>query len=230
VTVSTVPTDLLDGLDEAQRRAVEAPDGPLLIFAGAAVGRPGCSPAASPTLVATGRARPSEILAVTFTNKAVREMRTRVEELVGESASGMWLGTFHSLGAGLLRRDGESSGQGDRAARQPGLGARTLQYGDLVERGIVDPTKVVRSCLVNAASTAIIVLTTEVLIADAPIPEPSLEMPGGGEGHSPSPVEDYGMGGMEDYGLLAGPGAAVRPPRPAGGGVLTAPRAPHGSS
>jgi chaperonin GroEL len=81
-----------------------------------------------------------------------------------------------------------------------GFDARALQYGDLVERGIVDPTKVVRSCLVNAASIAIMVLTTEVLIADAPIPQPSLEMPGGGEGHSPSPVEDYGMGGMGGMG------------------------------
>ncbi len=77
-----------------------------------------------------------------------------------------------------------------------GFDARALTYGDLVERGVVDPTKVVRSCLVNAASIAIMVLTTEVLIADAPIPEASLELPGGGEGHSPSPVEDYGMGGM----------------------------------
>ncbi|HEY2705294.1 MAG TPA: UvrD-helicase domain-containing protein [Candidatus Dormibacteraeota bacterium] len=110
MTVSTVPSDLLDGLNEAQRRAVEAPDGPLLIFAGAGSGKTRVLTCRIAHLVATGRARPSEILAVTFTNKAAREMRTRIEELVGESASGMWLGTFHALGARLLRRDGESIG------------------------------------------------------------------------------------------------------------------------
>jgi DNA helicase-2/ATP-dependent DNA helicase PcrA len=110
VTASTVPSDLLDGLNEAQRRAVEAPDGPLLIFAGAGSGKTRVLTCRIAHLVATGRARPSEILAVTFTNKAAREMRTRIEELVGESASGMWLGTFHALGARLLRRDGESIG------------------------------------------------------------------------------------------------------------------------
>jgi superfamily I DNA/RNA helicase len=110
VTASTVPSDLLDGLNEAQRRAVEAPDGPLLIFAGAGSGKTRVLTCRIAHLVAAGRARPSEILAVTFTNKAAREMRTRIEELVGESASGMWLGTFHALGARLLRRDGESIG------------------------------------------------------------------------------------------------------------------------
>jgi chaperonin GroEL len=97
----------------------------------------------------------------------------------------------------------------NRVAELPGnegFDAKTLEYGDLVARGIVDPTKVVRSALVNAASIATMVLTTEVLIADAPIPEPSLEMPGGGHGHGGSPVEDYGMGGMGGMGGLGGMG------------------------
>ena len=83
-----------------------------------------------------------------------------------------------------------------------GFDAATLEYGDLVERGIVDPTKVVRSALVNAASISIMVLTTEVLIADAPTPEPSLEMPGGGHGHGGDPMG--GMGGMG--GMMGGMG------------------------
>ena len=105
-----MPTDLLQGLNEPQRRAVEAPDGPLLIFAGAGSGKTRVLTHRIAHLIATGRAAPSEILAVTFTNKAAREMRTRVEQLVGEGISGMWLGTFHAIGARLLRRDGECIG------------------------------------------------------------------------------------------------------------------------
>ena len=85
-----------------------------------------------------------------------------------------------------------------------GFNARTLEYGDLVAGGVVDPTKVVRSALINAASIAVMVLTTEVLIADAPMPEPSLELPGGGHGAGGSPMEDYGMGGMG--GMMGGMG------------------------
>ncbi len=61
-------------------------------------------------VIATRRVRPDEICAVTFTNKAAREMRARVEQLIGDSIRGMWLGTFHSLGARLLRREGEAIG------------------------------------------------------------------------------------------------------------------------
>ena len=87
---------------------MEAPDGPLLIFAGAGSGKTRVLTHRIAYLIATGRARPSEILAVTFTNKAAREMRSRVEALLGGDIAGMWMGTFHSIGVRMLRRDGEA--------------------------------------------------------------------------------------------------------------------------
>jgi DNA helicase II / ATP-dependent DNA helicase PcrA len=89
---------------------VTAPDGPLLIFAGAGSGKTRVLTHRIAYVIATRRVRPDEICAVTFTNKAAREMRARVEQLIGDSIKGMWLGTFHSLGARLLRREGESIG------------------------------------------------------------------------------------------------------------------------
>jgi DNA helicase-2/ATP-dependent DNA helicase PcrA len=89
---------------------VTAPDGPLLIFAGAGSGKTRVLTQRIAYVIATRRVRPDEICAVTFTNKAAREMRARVEQLIGDSIKGMWLGTFHSLGARLLRREGESIG------------------------------------------------------------------------------------------------------------------------
>jgi DNA helicase-2/ATP-dependent DNA helicase PcrA len=102
--------DLLEGLNPAQRQAVEAPDGPLLIFAGAGSGKTRVLTHRIAHVIATRKVRPGEILAVTFTNKAAREMRARVEALIGESITGMWLGTFHAIGVRLLRRDGEVVG------------------------------------------------------------------------------------------------------------------------
>jgi DNA helicase-2/ATP-dependent DNA helicase PcrA len=89
---------------------VEAPDGPLLIFAGAGSGKTRVLTHRIAYVIATRRVRPDEICAVTFTNKAAREMRSRVEQLIGDSIKGMWLGTFHSLGARLLRREGDAIG------------------------------------------------------------------------------------------------------------------------
>ncbi len=89
---------------------MEAPDGPLLIFAGAGSGKTRVLTQRIAYVIATRRVRPDEICAVTFTNKAAREMRSRVEQLIGDSIKGMWLGTFHSLGARLLRREGEAIG------------------------------------------------------------------------------------------------------------------------
>jgi superfamily I DNA/RNA helicase len=89
---------------------VLAPDGPLLIFAGAGSGKTRVLTHRIAHVLATRDVRPHEIMAVTFTNKAAKEMRSRVETLLGGSTSGMWIGTFHALGARILRRDGSAIG------------------------------------------------------------------------------------------------------------------------
>jgi DNA helicase-2/ATP-dependent DNA helicase PcrA len=101
----------LDDLNPEQRLAVETLDGPLLVLAGAGTGKTRVLTTRIAHILATGRARPGEILAVTFTNKAAREMKVRVSVMVGEIVEGMpWLGTFHSIGAKILRRHAEAVG------------------------------------------------------------------------------------------------------------------------
>jgi len=102
------PAPYLDGLNPAQRAAVEAMDGPVLMLAGAGTGKTRALTTRIAHLLALGRARPNEILAVTFTNKAAREMKDRIGRIVGETVEGMpWLGTFHSICVKLLRRHAE---------------------------------------------------------------------------------------------------------------------------
>ncbi len=100
----------LDGLNEAQREAVEALDGPVLVLAGAGVGKTRVLTTRIAHLIATARARPHEILSVTFTNKAAREMRERIGQLTGLVEGMPWMGTFHSIGAKILRRHAELVG------------------------------------------------------------------------------------------------------------------------
>jgi DNA helicase-2/ATP-dependent DNA helicase PcrA len=98
-------------LNPEQRAAVEAVDGPVLVLAGAGTGKTRVLTARIAHIMCTGRARGSEILAVTFTNKAAREMKERIGHLVGGAVEGMpWLGTFHSIGVKILRRHAELVG------------------------------------------------------------------------------------------------------------------------
>jgi DNA helicase II / ATP-dependent DNA helicase PcrA len=101
----------LAGLNAEQREAVETLDGPVLVLAGAGTGKTRVLTTRIAHILSLGRARPSEILAVTFTNKAAREMKERVGQMVGQIVEGMpWLGTFHSIGAKILRRHAELAG------------------------------------------------------------------------------------------------------------------------
>jgi DNA helicase-2/ATP-dependent DNA helicase PcrA len=101
----------LQGLNAPQREAVLTTEGPVLVLAGAGTGKTAALTARLAHLVATRLAFPSEILSVTFTNKAAREMRERVGRMIGPAVEGMpWLGTFHSIGAKMLRRHAELVG------------------------------------------------------------------------------------------------------------------------
>ncbi len=103
--------DYMAGLNPEQRQAVETTEGPVLVLAGAGTGKTRVLTTRLAHILATGRAKPWELLAVTFTNKAAREMRERITHLIGPSAEGLrWLGTFHSIAAQILRRHAELVG------------------------------------------------------------------------------------------------------------------------
>jgi len=102
----------LTALNDAQRAAVEALDGPVLVLAGAGTGKTRALTARLAHLLVTGRASPGQILAVTFTNKAAREMKERVAALLNRPVEGWWLGTFHALAARMLRTHAERVGLG----------------------------------------------------------------------------------------------------------------------
>ena len=102
------PSHYLDALNPEQREAVETLDGPLLVLAGAGTGKTRVLTTRIGHILSLRKARPFEILAVTFTNKAAREMKVRVGQLIGGVVEGMpWLGTFHAIGVKILRRHAE---------------------------------------------------------------------------------------------------------------------------
>src|SRR5260370_12635206 len=102
--------DHLAALNEAQCRAVAAVEGAVLVLAGAGTGKTRVLTTRLAHILGTGRAYPGEVLAVTFTNKAAREMKERLDAMIGRAADGVWLGTFHALAARILRRHAEAVG------------------------------------------------------------------------------------------------------------------------
>src|ERR1043166_3361282 len=99
------------GLNAEQREAVETLDGPVLVLAGAGTGKTRVLTTRIAHILSLGRARPGEILSVTFTNKAAREMKLRLGQMLGQAVEGMpWLGTFHSIGGRIPRLPPELAG------------------------------------------------------------------------------------------------------------------------
>ena len=100
----------LHGLNDPQREAVETLDGPLQVLAGAGTGKTRVLTTRIGHILVTRRAWPNQILAVTFTNKAAREMRDRVAAIIGGVSEGLWIGTFHAIATRVLRRHAELVG------------------------------------------------------------------------------------------------------------------------
>ena len=110
INAGTETVSYLDALNDAQREAVTAVDGPVLVLAGAGTGKTRVLTVRLAHVLLQGRARPWQLLAVTFTNKAAREMRERVAALLGAPVEGWWIGTFHALSARILRAHAEIVG------------------------------------------------------------------------------------------------------------------------
>ena len=112
--MATAPAPYFAGLTPEQRRAVETTEGPVLVLAGAGVGKTRVLTTRIAHILASRKAYPSQVLAVTFTNKAAREMKERIGVLIGGAVEGMpWLGTFHAIGVKILRRHAEMVGLKD---------------------------------------------------------------------------------------------------------------------
>lgn len=102
--------DIIASLNPPQQEAVAHTEGPLLVLAGAGTGKTRVLTTRLANILLSGKAAPHNVMAVTFTNKAAKEMQQRVESLIGASAAGMWLGTFHGIGARMLRSHPEPLG------------------------------------------------------------------------------------------------------------------------
>jgi DNA helicase II / ATP-dependent DNA helicase PcrA len=145
--------ELLEGLNEPQREAVTHGEGPLLILAGAGSGKTRVLTHRLAYLVYTDQAQAGEILAITFTNKAASEMRGRVERLLGRSTRGMWLMTFHSACARILRAEAERLGYTRQFTIYDQADARRLTKRCMDDVGI-DPKRYTPAAINNQLSSA----------------------------------------------------------------------------
>src|SRR5699024_2688556 len=145
------PEALLAGLNPQQREAVLHTGGPLLIVAGAGSGKTRVLTQRIGYLLATGQARPHEILAITFTNKAAAEMRERVAEIVGEAARSMTVSTFHSLCVRILRREAAALGIKSNFSIYDSTDSKRLMAW-VARRLELDPNRFPPRALVNAVS------------------------------------------------------------------------------
>jgi DNA helicase II / ATP-dependent DNA helicase PcrA len=145
--------ELLEGLNEPQREAVTHGEGPLLILAGAGSGKTRVLVHRIAFLIYTDQAQAGEILAITFTNKAAKEMRGRVEQLLGRGTRGMWLMTFHAACARILRTEAERLGYTRQFTIYDQADARRLTKRCIDELGI-DPKRYTPAALHNQISAA----------------------------------------------------------------------------
>ncbi|HTY96119.1 MAG TPA: UvrD-helicase domain-containing protein, partial [Solirubrobacteraceae bacterium] len=143
--------ELLEGLNEPQREAVTHGEGPLLILAGAGSGKTRVLTHRIAFLIFTDQAQPGEILAITFTNKAASEMRGRVEELLGHATRGMWVMTFHSACARILRAEAHRLGYTRQFTIYDQADARRLTKRSLDAVG-VDPKRYTPASVHNQIS------------------------------------------------------------------------------
>src|SRR5271166_1364855 len=145
--------ELLEGLNEPQREAVTHGEGPLLILAGAGSGKTRVLTHRIAFLIYTDQAQAGEILAITFTNKAAKEMRGRVERLLGHSTRGMWLMTFHAACARILRAEAERLGYTRQFTIYDQADARRLTKRCIDALGI-DPKRYTPAAMNNQISAA----------------------------------------------------------------------------
>ena len=145
--------ELLEGLNEPQREAVTHGEGPLLILAGAGSGKTRVLTHRLAFLIYTDQAQAGEILAITFTNKAAKEMRERVEALLGHSTRGMWLMTFHAACARILRAEAERLGYTRQFTIYDQADARRLTKRCMDAVG-VDPKRYTPAAIHNQISSA----------------------------------------------------------------------------